>query len=69
MTAKLLSAWGYQGDAMNLACVDVEAAVPYYVSMMGFAVIERSHHPVTDATPPRAGGEPNALRQARRAGA
>ena len=48
MKAKLLSAWGYQGDAMNLACADVDAAVAYYVSNMGFAVVERSHHPVTD---------------------
>ena len=46
MVAKLLSAWGYQGDAMNLACADVDAAVPYYVSKMGFAVIERGDQPV-----------------------
>ena len=57
MTAKLLSAWGYQGDAMNLACADVDSATPYYVSMMGFAVIDRSHHPVTDAVPPLLGQE------------
>ena len=46
MVAKLLSAWGYQGDAMNLACADVDSATPYYVSMMGFAVIERGDQPV-----------------------
>ena len=57
MVAKLLSAWGYQGDAMNLTCADVDAATPYYVSMMGFAVIDRSHHPVTDAVPPLLGQE------------
>ena len=57
MVAKLLSAWGYQGDAMNLVCADVDAATPYYVSMMGFAVVESSHHPVTDAVPPLLGQE------------
>src|ERR1035437_4352039 len=41
MKAKLLSAWGYQGDAMNLPVADVETAVPYYVEKMGFEVVER----------------------------
>ena len=57
MKAKLLSASGYQGDAMNLPVADVDGAVPYYVSNMGFAVVERSHHPVTDAVPPLLGQE------------
>ena len=46
MTAKLLSAWGYQGDAMNLPVADVDVAAAYYASMMGFAVIERADRPV-----------------------
>jgi lactoylglutathione lyase len=45
MTAKLLSAWGYQGDAMNLPVADVDAAAPYYVSKMGFEVVEQDSGP------------------------
>ncbi len=39
--AKLLSAYGYQGDAMNLPVTDIETAVPYYVRHMGFLVVEQ----------------------------
>jgi len=45
MTAKLLTAWGYQGDAMNLPVADVDAAVPYYERMMAFKVVERVDEP------------------------
>jgi lactoylglutathione lyase len=45
MTAKLLTAWGYQGDAMNLPVADVVAAVPYYERVMAFSVVERSDEP------------------------
>lgn len=41
MKAKLLSAYGYQGDAMNLPVADVEAAAPYYVKHMGFTMVEQ----------------------------
>ena len=57
MKAKLLSAHGYQGDAMNLPVADADATATYYVEKMGFAVVERSHHPVTDAVPPLLGQE------------
>lgn len=46
MTAKLLSAWGYQGDAMALPVADVETATPYYVENMGFSIGERGDEPV-----------------------
>ncbi len=65
MKAKLLSAFGYQGDATNLPVADVETAAPYYVRHMGFTIVEQdsgpgepsSHHPVTDAVPPLLGYE------------
>jgi lactoylglutathione lyase len=44
--AKLLSAYGYQGDAMNLPVADVDAALPFYVEKMGFTVVDRSDEPV-----------------------
>lgn len=43
--AKLLSAYGYQGDAMNLPVAEVEAAAPFYVEHMGFAIIEQDSGP------------------------
>ena len=45
MNAKLLSAYGYQGDPMNLPVADVDAAAPYYVEKMGFAVVEQDSGP------------------------
>ncbi|MGH9946195.1 MAG: VOC family protein [Pyrinomonadaceae bacterium] len=46
MTAKLISAWGYQGDAMNLPVADVVVSAEYYVEKMGFAVVEKNDEPV-----------------------
>ena len=43
--AKLLSAYGYQGDAMNLPVADVVAVAPYYVRHMDFAVVEQHSGP------------------------
>ena len=45
MKARLLSAFGYQGDAMNLPVADVDAALPYYVDKMGFEIVERTDEP------------------------
>lgn len=42
MTAKLLEAWGYQGDAMTLPVADVETSAAYYVDKMGFEITERA---------------------------
>ncbi len=47
--AKLLSAYGYQGDAMNLPVADVEKALPFYIEKMGFSVIKRTDTPVKKA--------------------
>ena len=44
--AKLLSAFGYQGNAMNLPVADVDAALPFYLEKMGFSVVERLDAPV-----------------------
>lgn len=45
MKARLTSAYGYQGDAMNLACADVEKATLFYVEKMGFDVVEQDSGP------------------------
>lgn len=39
------SAFGYQGDPMNLPVGDVDAALPFYTRTMGFAVVGRSESP------------------------
>src|SRR5688572_2905801 len=43
--AELRRAWGYQGDAMNLPVADVEAAIPYYETVMEFRVVSRGDSP------------------------
>ncbi len=53
--AKLLSAYGYQGDAMNLPVADVEAALPFYLEKMGFSAVERVDAPVKKAVLERDG--------------
>ena len=45
MAAKLLTAWGYQGDNMNLPVADVGAAVPFYESVLGFRCETREDGP------------------------
>ena len=45
MKAKLLSAWGYQGDNMNLPVADVDSAAGYYVKHMGFEIVETGDEP------------------------
>ncbi len=44
--AKLLLAFGYQGDAMNLPVADVATATAFYVENMGFSVVEADREPV-----------------------
>ncbi len=53
--ARILSAYGYQGDAMNLPVADVGMAVPFYVEKMGFSVVEQTHEPVKMAVLERDG--------------
>jgi lactoylglutathione lyase len=45
MMGTLEKAFGYQGDNMNLPVADLEAAVPFYETILGFRVVTR------DATP------------------
>src|SRR5215212_2005216 len=41
----LKTAWGYQGDNMNLPVASVDAAIPFYQSVLGFTVVSRSDRP------------------------
>jgi lactoylglutathione lyase len=45
MKAELKTASGYQGDNMNLPVRDLEAAIPFYETVMGFRVLSRSESP------------------------
>lgn len=39
------NAWPYQGDKMNLPVKDLDAALPFYETVMGFTVISRQSEP------------------------
>jgi lactoylglutathione lyase len=43
--ATLEKAWGYQGDNMNLPVPDLDAALPFYETVLGFWVQSRSDTP------------------------
>jgi lactoylglutathione lyase len=43
--ATLEKAWGYQGDNMNLPVQDLEAALPFYETVLGFRVESRGDTP------------------------
>ena len=45
MKAELKNAWGYQNDNMNLPVSDLDAAIPFYETKMGFRVESRSDEP------------------------
>jgi lactoylglutathione lyase len=45
MNGVLERAFGYQGDVMNLPVADVDAAVPFYETVLGFTVQSRSETP------------------------
>jgi lactoylglutathione lyase len=45
MAAEFKTAWGYQGNNMALPVADVEAALPFYESVMGFKVVSKSDTP------------------------
>jgi len=45
MAARLKSASGYQGNNMALPVPDLDAAIPFYESVMGFQVVSRSSSP------------------------
>jgi catechol 2,3-dioxygenase-like lactoylglutathione lyase family enzyme len=45
MKATFKSAWGYQGDNMNLPVADVDTAAPFYTRVMGFREESRADKP------------------------
>ena len=45
MKAVFKTAHGYQGDNMNLPVANVDAAIPFYETVMGFQVLSRSDSP------------------------
>ena len=49
MSAVFKTVWPYQKDAMNLPVESVEAAIPFYETIMGFQVVSRSESPCKSA--------------------
>jgi catechol 2,3-dioxygenase-like lactoylglutathione lyase family enzyme len=45
MKAELTKVFGYQGDPMNLPVTSVDAAIPFYETVLGFTVLSRSDAP------------------------
>jgi len=45
MKAVFKSTWPYQNDAMNLPVENVDEAIPFYTSVMGFKLASRSDSP------------------------
>jgi len=45
MKSAFKSVWPYQGDAMNLPVENVNDAIPFYETVMGFQVASRAHDP------------------------
>jgi lactoylglutathione lyase len=41
----LFKAFGYQGDNMHLPVADLDGAIPFYESVLGFRVLSRSETP------------------------
>ena len=41
MTAVFKTAWPYADDEMNLPVESVDAAIPFYETVMGFRVVSR----------------------------
>ena len=39
--AQLETAWGYQGNNLNLPVRDLSAALPFYETVLGFSVVSR----------------------------
>src|SRR5690242_2624314 len=53
--ATFKSAWGYQGNNMNLPVKDLEAAIPFYEQVLGFRVESCSSEPHKSAVLARDG--------------
>ena len=57
MKGTLDRAFGYQGDKMNLPVADLQAALPFYETVLGFRVTSRQAEPNRSATLARDGIE------------
>jgi lactoylglutathione lyase len=55
MAARFKSASGYQGNSMALPVPDLDAATPFYESVMGFRIVSRSDSPHKSAVLARDG--------------
>ena len=55
MAGRLENGFGYQGDKMNLPVKDVDAAVPFYETVLGFTVVSRGDTPHKSAVLERDG--------------
>ena len=55
MAAVFKSAWPYQADEMNLPVENVETALPFYETVMGFQVVSRQDAPHRSAVLARDG--------------
>src|SRR5689334_6410148 len=49
MKAVFKTAWPYQKDKMNLPVEDLEAAIPFYETIMGFQLVSRQAEPYKSA--------------------
>jgi catechol 2,3-dioxygenase-like lactoylglutathione lyase family enzyme len=49
MKAVFKTAWPYQKDEMNLPVENVETAIPFYETIMGFQVVSRNDSPCKSA--------------------
>lgn len=45
MSAALEKAFGYRGDTMNLPVKEIDTALPFYESVLGFRLVSRSDTP------------------------
>ncbi|MGH9853139.1 MAG: VOC family protein [Blastocatellia bacterium] len=55
MKAVFKTAWPYQKDEMNLPVENVETAIPFYETIMGFRVVARNDSPCKSAVLSRDG--------------
>lgn len=55
MKAVFKTAWPYADDAMNLPVENVEAAIPFYETIMGFQLVTRNDSPCKSAVLARDG--------------
>ncbi len=49
MSAIFKTASGYQDDEMNLPVANLETAIPFYETVMGFQIVSRNDHPCKSA--------------------